>query len=194
MDFRKERKIGFLEKISLWWKFEGQYYGQDIKIGITNLIKWFPIIWRDRNYDYSYIYAMLEFKLRNQAKFIADRNNHTRAKRDSEIMILCANLIKKIDNGDYKLEYGDYHETKFEFIPIEDGKYFQLDTTELEENFQDYFDKYPLIYKKVTKTDKFIFDNDSKLHIAMNIAYENERRAKALLFKTLENNIDRFWD
>lgn len=194
MDLRDRKKPSFFKKISLWWNFEGQYYVKDFKKGISNIIKWFPIIWKDRDYDYKYIYDLLEFKLRDQAKGIGRRDRHTRAARDSQKMLLCVNLIAKLKEGDYSIEYADYHKTKFEFLPIKDSEYFELDTTELEENFQDYFDKYPLIYKKVTSVDKFFFPNDSKMHIAMNIGHENERRAKRLLYKILEQDLEGFWD
>ena len=35
---------------------------------IKNLIKWFPIIWRDRDWDYAYIEDILLFKLNNMHK------------------------------------------------------------------------------------------------------------------------------
>ena len=55
-------------KIRLWWKFDGKYLHRDIAQGIKNLIKWFPIIWKDRNWDDSFIFDILQFKLQNQAK------------------------------------------------------------------------------------------------------------------------------
>ena len=34
--------------------------------GIKNCIKWFPIVWKDRNWDELYIYMLLQFKLKNR--------------------------------------------------------------------------------------------------------------------------------
>jgi len=36
-----------LEKIQLWWKFEGKYYPRDFITGVKNLWNWFPTIWKD---------------------------------------------------------------------------------------------------------------------------------------------------
>ena len=58
----------FLEKLKLWWEFEGKYLHRDFIEGIKNLIKWFPIIWKDRNWDHSYIYEILKFKLKKTFK------------------------------------------------------------------------------------------------------------------------------
>lgn len=42
---------------------------RDFKIGIRNLIRWFPTIWGDRNWDYWYLERMLLKKL----TFMRDR-------------------------------------------------------------------------------------------------------------------------
>ena len=36
---------------------------RNIKYGIENLISWFPIIWKDRNWDCNYFFKILEKKL-----------------------------------------------------------------------------------------------------------------------------------
>lgn len=42
--------------------------------GIKNLIHWFPIIWKDRDYDHAYIEVMLEHKLKAMYKRFSDKN------------------------------------------------------------------------------------------------------------------------
>jgi hypothetical protein len=44
----------------IWKKIQNFYY--DIKYGIKNLIIWFPIIWKDRSWDYSYMFPIWEKK------------------------------------------------------------------------------------------------------------------------------------
>ena len=36
---------------------------RNIKYGTHNLIKWFPIVWCDRDWDHNYLYEILRFKL-----------------------------------------------------------------------------------------------------------------------------------
>ena len=36
--------------------------------GIKNLLYWFPIIWKDRNFDEHFIYEILKHKLKYQSK------------------------------------------------------------------------------------------------------------------------------
>jgi len=56
----------------------------------------------------------------------------------------------------------------------------------ISDNYEDYFKKYPRIYKQVKCDDKH--------RTAFNIARINEERAHKLLFKILEQNIRRWWD
>jgi hypothetical protein len=41
---------------------------RNIKYGLRNLYKWFPTIWKDRDWDYVFILEVLKVKLQNQAE------------------------------------------------------------------------------------------------------------------------------
>lgn len=161
---------------------------KNIITGIKNLIKWFPIIWKDRDWDDHFIFDILKFKLINQAKYIGYHNRHTTAKRDAEIMMLCVRLIEKVQSEYYGSEYVNYHESDFNWIDTDNPNYKQLDIVERSEHFDDYFKKYPLIYRTVPDLKV------PKIKIAMHIARINEERAHKLLFTILEKNIRRWWD
>lgn len=156
---------------------------------IHNLYRWFPIIWKDQDWDDHYIFEILKFKLTNQADYIGRYDRHTCAKRDAEIMMLCVSLIEKVQDEFYGTEYLDYQESNIKFIDSKEhpGSY-EMEVEELSENFDDYFKKYPLVYKSVTDL------NTPKSKIAFKIAKINEERAHKLLFKILEQNIRRWWD
>lgn len=160
---------------------------------IKNLIRWFPVIWRDQDWDDSFIFDILKFKLKNQAEYIGKRGYHVRAERDAEIMMLCVRLIEKVQDEYYGMEYQDYHKSEFKFIDSKDypGMY-ELDIVEKSEHFDDYFKKYPLVYKKIIKSNKKEIKN--RTSIAFTIASTNHNRARKLLFKILEQNIERWWD
>ena len=186
--------------IPVWWNHEGKYLHTTIKRGVKNLIYWLPIIWKDRHWDSHYIFEIMIHKIKAQSKWIGDRDIHTRAKRDAEVMMTCVNLMKLVQDEFYSGEYSDYHKTKHWFEPVE-GKegLSSWESRLLEENFDDYFKKYPLIYKKVINGEgifKFdnVVDSESKQKIAMNIGHINHDRARKLLFKLMEQNIERWWD
>jgi hypothetical protein len=156
---------------------------------IYNLYRWFPIIWNDQDWDDHYIFEILKFKLKNQAKYIGGKDRYVGAKRDAEIMMLCTRLIDKVQDEWYGREYLDYQKSEMKFTPSEShpGSY-EMEFEELSEHYDDYFKKYPLIYRMVPDL------NASKDKIAFQIAKINEERAHKLLFTILEQNIRRWWD
>ena len=156
---------------------------------IYNLYRWFPIIWKDQDWDDHYIFEILKFKLKNQAEYIGYHDRHMSAKRDAEIMMLCVRLMDKVQHEYYGREYQDYYKSDMRFIPSEShpGSY-EMEVEILEENFDDYFKKYPLTYRMVPDLQA------PKEEIAYRIAKINEERAHKLLFKLLEQNIRRWWD
>lgn len=195
----EDYKSNIFRKIYLWWKFDGKYYHKYFMRGIKNLWRWFPTIWKDRDWDDHFIFNVLAKKLEFQAKYIGGRKFHLRAERDAEIMNLVVRLIRRVQDETYTMEYMDYHETNFDFIPTDETKqFYELHDELLSENFADYFKKYPRQYKRVMSGEINRFkgspeEKDLKL-IAMEIAHENQERCHKLLFNILENNIRRWWD
>jgi hypothetical protein len=189
------RKV--IDRIYLWWDNEAQFYPKDFKSGVKNLWYWLPIIWKDRNWDHQFIFDILSHKLKAQSAYIGGRDIHQNAKRDAEVMMTCVRLIEKVSSEWYSMEYMDYHKTKHWFEPVSDKPgYSSWESRELEENLDDYFAKYPLIYKRVMNGEGwFKIDNENdKQRIAMNIAHINHDRARKLLFKLMEQNIEGWWD
>jgi len=195
-----EEKETLLEKITDWWWDNIGWKIRDFYRSINSVIRWFPIIWKDRDWDDSYIFTILQTKLKFQSKYIGDRDIHTRAKRDAEVMNICIRLIDKLMEDFYDMEYLDYHESTFSFVDSDKPDYKRLEITDTSENFDEFFKKYPLVYKKVLKDgDKNIFSlyEDgvlSKKRIAMNISQINHDRARKLLFNVMGDNINRWWD
>lgn len=187
---------------NVYWKTIG-WRIKDFRSSVNKLIRWFPIIWKDRDWDDHYIWELMKNKLRWQAKYIGDRDIHTRAALDAKRMRLCANLIDKVQDEFYQIEYMDYFESKYWFEPVKDKPgYSSMESETLSENFDTYFKKYPLVYKKVLANKELqIFgiepregEDDVKQRIAMNIGRYNHERARKLLFRIMEENIEGWWD
>ena len=84
----EELEVTLFDKFKWWVKDDLRYYHKDFYNGVKNLIKWFPTIWKDRDWDSDFIYEILKNKIENQSHYINKHNRHTRAKRDAEIMLL----------------------------------------------------------------------------------------------------------
>jgi hypothetical protein len=178
-----------LNSIALWWKFEGRYYHINFINGIKNLWNWFPTIWKDRDWDQTFIYEVLIHKLEKQAKYIGDRDWHTRAQRDAELMLLCARLARIQQEDLYMMEYMEYLDQDIEFVPTDETKkWFTMESTTTRDDLADYFIKYKRQYELIDKTDK------DTHHIAIEIARNNQERSRKLLFKIMEENISGWWD
>ena len=199
-ELRNRPRPNFFRRIYLWWDHDGKYYHKYLKQGVKNIIYWFPIIWKDRDWDSHYIFEILQHKLTAQAKYIGDRDFHTRAKLDAKRMKLCVSLIKKVQEEDYVIEHMDYHKDRVWFTDCKDRPGSSLyNSEEVWENYDEYFKKYPLIYKRVMKGEgPFTLngrdETELKKVIAMNIAHLNHDRARKLLFKIMEENIEGWWD
>lgn len=196
--FEGRPKLNFWDKIRLWWKFDGKYYHKYLIEGISNIIYWFPIIWKDRPWDHGFIFTILQHKLKSQADYIGRKDRHTRAQLDAKRMRLCINLIQKLQDDFYEMEYMDYEKNKNWFEPCNDGTTNSTWNHEMVwEKHDDYFKKYPLVYKRVMNGEGWVDikgREDDKHLIAMSIGHLNQSRAHKLLFKIMEENIQSWWD
>jgi hypothetical protein len=178
-----------LNSIKLWWEYEARYYHKDFIKGIKNLWNWFPVIWKDRDHDQHFIYEVLIHKLEKQAKYIRERDRHTRSKRDAEKMLLCARLARIQQEELYWYEPMEYLDQDIKFVPTDETeKWFTMESTTTRDELIDYFYKYRRQHKLINKTDK-----DTK-RIAIEIARNNQERSRKLLFKIMEENIGGWWD
>lgn len=74
----------------------------NIKRGIINLIKWFPVIWKDRDYDYEFVYDLLIKKFDNMEKFYnGDKALSADSKEVAEEIKYAKDLLHKIKTHDY---------------------------------------------------------------------------------------------
>lgn len=186
----ENEKSNIFRQISLWWRFEGKYYHKDFMNGVKNLVRWFPVIWKDRDWDDHFIWKVMMQKLKFQSKYIGDNDRHMSAKRDAEIMMTCVRLMEKVKEEYYGMEYMDYQESNFNFIDCETPGYKELKIDEVWEKYDHFFAKYPLVHKRMVQK----YPNEDKKYIAMKVALENHNRARRLLFKLMEVNIERWWD
>ena len=203
------KQLSIFRKIYLWWKWDGKYMHIVFKKGVKNLIRWFPVIWKDRDYDDHYIWEILKTKLKFQAKYIGDRNFHLNAKRDAEIMNTCARIADKVQTEYYTSEYMDYYKSKIYFVPISDEEHNHIEDEELRkemkgssrmefklqfEKFDEFFANYPHDYRVVMAEGNYQLDDEGKQRIAMKMGYYLHNKARRLLFVLMERNVEKWWD
>ena len=188
------------DKVRMWWRWEGRYMHREFVQGVKNLWKWFPTIWKDRDWDHDFIYNLLAKKLEFQAEYVGKSGIHIDAKRDAERMMLVAKLIKLQQDDFYAMEYMDYQVTEDYFTPIDDTpEYLEWKQDTISETFVDYFAKYPLCFKRaiehiMANQKRFESNHTDNQLVAMVMGDLRQRKCKDLIFKLLNQHIDSWWD
>lgn len=100
-----------------------------LRQGVKNLIKYFKVIWNDRDWDYEYLYDLLEVKLKNMQKYFANNKVWSAsAEKDAENIEYALYSLNKLrdEEGihneafyDFDITYPDF-ELKITSEPSED--------------------------------------------------------------------------
>lgn len=188
-----------IPKDSAWgrfsiWRYLPNWLRQFYE-GCSNLINWFPVIWKDRNWDDHYIFEVLKKKLLFQRKELINANRHVHIWQVNRDITICLNLIEKFQSGYYETEYQDYCKEELKFSPVE-GKedVIGVDIITTEDNFEPYIKKYKKACSEVVNgayMGRLPFTNKD---VAFFTSQYNQERAHKLLFKILEQRIRHWWD
>ena len=87
------------------------YY--NIKNGIPNLIKWFPVIWQNRDWDHNFIWILLHKKLTLMENCIRNYGHHVYAERDADQIKLAINLLNRLIEDEYHENVFKDHDEKW---------------------------------------------------------------------------------
>jgi hypothetical protein len=168
------------EIYNFWWDNFG-WRLREFQTSCQNLIKWFPVIWRDRDWDDSYIFDILKHKLYHTCKYHINNPMFVDQDREIELMTTCIKLIDYIKEEHYSTVAFDFLEAKYgqTEIAIKDST----------------ASKNELIFKNAniqngTYTQEEYNKEFNKL---MSEAREKHDHARRLLFKILEERIERWW-
>ena len=181
-------------KLYRWFKWDAKHLHRDIAQGFKNLYKWFPIVWKDRDWDDHFIFEALKFKLKNTANYFEEKQRFVGWEDEVKYIRICEKLIKRIQDDYYQMEYMDYVNMEFDLIPIANTDKFEYKSTVTEDNLDKYFALYPRTKNEVLSSDKYktYLSTDSGTALAMGV--ERHLKARKLLFKIMEKRIEAWWD
>lgn len=146
-----------------------------IKDGIQNIIKWFPVIWNDKDFDQYYIYKILETKLTHMEEFFRNDAYSVKADKEAHRIMIAKNLAKRLANENYltnaTIEYDKLYGDKdlFDSEPTDNPKFSRL-------------------INIATKHQNNMFDRACKHSEYM------KKQDKDMLFDIIKKNIDAWWD
>lgn len=92
---------------------------------IKNIFRWIPIIWKDRDWDHTFLYKVLRFKLSNMERYSRNNGHHVNSERDANRIKICVNLLNRLLNDEYhdivfKKHYEKWGKPKFNWTDIKD--------------------------------------------------------------------------
>ena len=158
----------------------------------NNLIKWFPTIWNDRDWDGHFILKILQKKIEFQRKELVNANRHTRIESDNRDMTLALNLLERVKEEYYNLECMDYWHSEMIFGEVPDKSELKsIDILTKSERYDEFLSKYPSSVRAVVKEHG---EQDDKQRLCLLVSYYNHKKANKLLFRVLEERLAYWWD
>lgn len=181
-------------KLYRWFKWDAKHLHRDIIQGFKNLWRWFPLVWKDRDWDDFFIFEPLKFKINKTANYIEKNKRFVGWETEVRYMRICEKLIDYVLNEYYQMEPLDYFDYDINFVPVEGQDLYEMKSKTTRDNLKSYIQKYPRTRRIVLKNPKYksYYKNKKGLAIAMGI--ERHNKARKLLFKILEERIERWWD
>jgi hypothetical protein len=150
--------------------------------GVRNIIRWVPVLYKDRDWDDYFITKMLQKKIENQRKYLVEHNRHLNIDSNNFWMTVVLNLIEAEHEEYYGCEYMDYYESE---SFLSDKLIF--------DNLDKYINKYPgtkrAVLKEFPETD---FSN--KIRLALYMGNHRQRKCRNLIFEILKRKSTFWWD
>lgn len=148
---------------------------RNFKKSVNNLIKWLPIIWKDRDWDYEYLLDIMSFKMKNMSELHRESklpSIHSESfAKDLEVASF---LADRISNSNY---YDEVFKNREELLDNLKYKFTQLDS----EGYK--LEQYGLIEEEYKEYLNRLGKVDECLE-----------RDIRLLFSLMESEIQNWWD
>lgn len=143
---------------------------------VVKLLKWFPIIWKDEDWDYHFIYEILKHKLRFTRECISKYGYHANKETVCKHIRMAEILIERIQKDEYTEAADKEHLLKWG--PLE---------------FRSVWGGTILGRAKVYSEEERKRENEESLRITKHGMYMR-KQDETLLFELLRKRINTFWD
>jgi hypothetical protein len=176
------------------WRRYAPIWFKNFIEGVTNIIRWIPTLYQDRDWDDFYITKMLQKKIEFQREHLVYHNRHLNIDIDNRNMTWVLNLIERKHHDYYQLEKYDYEESEFVFTPsLDHPNCSTLDVKVNSENWDDYLAKYKGAVRRVKKlyANKDLSDKQDLTHY---VARYNQERCNKLLWRIMDEKSEQWWD
>lgn len=152
---------------------------------IIRIIEWIPILWKDRDFDHSYLITILRYKLERMYKFLTGKQAMAKHnKKEIQALRICIEILKRKEN--------DFYFNTFVYLIDNPARFISIDE-ETKEN---------LANEGVINTSELLM-LDPMWKISSNMEAYDEKSKLAdqaqkdrdkLLYKLLELYVESWWD
>ena len=153
----------------------------NIRYGIENLIRWFPVIWKDRDWDHYFLYVILHHKLKRMEHLHIHYSHLTSGSQTVKEIKTCINLLDRLLKDEYyenaSIEYNKkWGKPKFDWIPTDS------------------------VYSKLQIKQKHVKTEEEKLketkHFSRVCDHERNMRKQDIeyLFHYMSKHVEGWWD
>lgn len=161
--------------------------------GLRNIIRWIPIIYRDKDWDHSFLTDMLQKKLEFMRHELVTANRFQGVEAVNKDITLALNLLERIKHSHYELEIYDYIKRSYDFVPADvTAEYYVMQDTILEDNLDEYLAKYKRTTGKLRKKYKLKYDQTEKL--AYKVSSYNQDKCERIFWKLMHYKLNHWWD
>jgi len=166
--------------------------------GVKTIIKWMPYTYKDRDWDYNFIYEMLQRKIQFTRDHIVKNNRHTGVEASNYWMTVVLNLIDAVKNEEYSVEYFKYIKKHHNFDLVDEkdengGNLYELNSRVVYDKTYKYVKLNPSKARLLSKSNPE-FKNMDDEDKAREIGQAKHEQAKKLIFMILERKIEYWWD
>jgi hypothetical protein len=149
----------------------------DLRRGVGNLIKWFPIIWKFRTWDHHYCLVVYQKALKELKEGIDKYGHYVGKEKDVRRMNICLNLLSRIID-DTELGEFSYHDMAFKnhdkkwgemrmWFEEYDDKYCLWQSHRPNANIKKEVEQESKEYKRCLKHQRYLEEQDYELLVKM---------------------------
>ena len=148
---------------------------------LKRLSEFIPRIWNSYDWDHSYATDLFGYQLERIAKYLEKNQPYVGWEHDVSRIRTVLKLMDRVDNDYYSTAYLDeleerYGKSHLDFLPAEDIGGYTL-VTSYEKNYTE------AELEEIEKIERELIDQ----------ANARQQKAKRILWKLIEHNIERWW-
>ena len=154
---------------------------------IERTLSFLPLIWKGYDWDYRYAIDLFQHQLKRTEKSIRENGIHVDNHNTASRIKTAVDLMQKVYDEDYQMEYFDimeekYGKSNFEFV----------ETGDFDEKGDPYYTM-EIVYENNYTKEEIELINEERRVLQLECR-DKQKRAHKLLWDYIEHNIQRWWD